>query len=371
MLGGVIPDKVWRLRSWGWLCVGTVVAVCAIGGVGVLGAQVVVAPADQSAASGGSLPQAPEPQGRMPGTISGVVRDVNGDVVPGAHVRLVTGVSADAEAISDGAGQFEFGNIDPGPFTLIMTEEGMQPLTVTGRMRSGEQYEMPAKVAMKIATANQTVEVTVTRQELAEDEIKQQEKQRVAGIVPNFFVSYNWKAVPLTSKQKFELGWHATIDPTHFIFSAIGAGISYADNAYPGYKGGWSRYGKLYGASLADSTTGTLIRGSVMPSIFHQDPRYFYKGRGTISSRFWYALSTAVRSRGDDGHWQISSGILADFASGAISNLYYAPSDRHGAALTFENGALGTVGVGVGHVIQEFVFKHFTPGLVHAKTPQP
>ena len=314
----------------------------------------------------GNLPSEPAPQSHMDGTIAGVVRDVTGAIVPGAHVRLVTAVSADVEAISDSGGEFEFGDIAPGLFTLIITEEGLAPVTVTGRMRAGEQYVMPP-VAMKIAAANQSVDVTVTREELAEDEIKQQEKQRVAGIVPNFFVSYNWKAEPLTAKQKFELGWHATLDPTHFIFAAIGAGVEYANNDYPGFGSGWSGYGKRYGAALADSTTGTMIRGSIMPAVFHQDPRYFYKGTGTVSSRFWYALSTAVRSRGDNGHWQVSSGILADFASGAISNLYYAPSDRHGAGLTFENGALGTVGVGVGHVVQEFVFKHFTPGLVHAK----
>jgi len=238
-------------------------------------------------------------------------------------------------------------------------------------MRPGEQYVMPATAQMKIATAKQSVDVTVTTQELAEDEIKEEEKQRVAGVIPNFFVSYNWKAEPLTAKQKFELGWKATLDPTHFIFSAAGAGIDYANNNFPGFGRGWSGYGKRYGASLADSTTGTMIRGSIMPAVFHQDPRYFYKGTGSVPSRFFYALSTAVRSRGDNGHWQVSSGILADFASGAISNLYYAPSDRHGAALTFENGALGTVGVGVGHVIQEFVFKHLTPGLVHAKVAEP
>jgi len=313
-----------------------------------------------------NLPVAPAPQGSVEGTISGVVRDVTGAIVPGAHVRLVTAVSADTEAVTDSAGEFAFERIEPGPFTLIVTEEGLATLTVTGKMRAGEQYVMPP-VAMKIAASSQSVDVTVTREELAEDEIKQEEKQRVVGIVPNFFVSYNWKAEPLTAKQKFELGWHATFDPTHFVFSAIGAGISYADNRYPGFGTGWSAFGKTYGASLADSTTATLLRGSIMPAVFHQDPRYFYKGTGTVKSRALYALSTAVRSRGDNGRWEVSGGILAGFAAGGISNLYYAPSDRHGVGLTFENGALNIVGVGVGHLLQEFLYKRFTPGLVHAK----
>ncbi len=310
--------------------------------------------------------EAPAAAGYSAGTISGVVKDVTGAIVPGAHVRLVTAVSSDTEAVTDSAGEFEFGGISPGPFTLVITEEGLATVTVTGSMRAGEQYVMPL-VPMKIAASNQSVDVTFTREELAEDEIKQQEKQRVVAIVPNFFVSYNWKAEPLTARQKFELGWHATFDPTHFLFSAVSAGISYAGNRYPGFGTGWPAYGKMYGASLADSTTETLMRGSIMPSLFHQDPRYFYKGTGTVKSRALYALSTAVRARGDNGRWEVSGGILAGFASGAISNLYYAPSDRHGAGLTLGNGALSIAGVGVGHLLQEFLYKRFTPGLVHAK----
>jgi hypothetical protein len=230
--------------------------------------------------------------------------------------------------------------------------------SVSGTLRPGEHLEMPP-VELRVATAMQTVDA-MTRGQIAEMEVKDEEKQRVFGVIPNFFVSYNWTAQPLTAKQKFELGWHATLDPTRFIFATIPAGIQQARGTYPGFDSGWAGYGERYGAILATATTSTLLRGSIMPAIFHQDPRYFYKGTGTIKARAFYAMSTAVRTRGDNGHWQVSSGILADFAAGAISNLYYAPSDRHGADLTLESGAISIGGVAIAHVMQEFLFKHVT-----------
>jgi hypothetical protein len=312
-----------------------------------------------------TLPEAPQVSGSKDGTITGVVKDIGGVEVAGAHVRLITSVSSDGEAVADESGAFKFEGVPPGPFSLIVQEQGLEPLTIRGEMKAGEAYVAPI-IALKIETANQSVDA-ITSTQLAELEIKEEEKQRVLAIVPNFFVSYNWKAQPLNARQKFELGLRATIDPVHFLFAAAAAGIEQADNRFPGYGCCWTGYGKRYGASLANSTTGTLLRGSVLPSVFHQDPRYFYKGTGTVKSRALYALSTTVITRGDNGRNQISSGILADFATGAVSNLYYPASDRHGAKLTFENGAIVMVGVAVGHLAQEFLFKKFTPSVRRAE----
>jgi hypothetical protein len=320
-----------------------------------------VAPASGNAA----LPEAPQAVSKAVGTISGTVKDIGGVEVAGAHVRLVTSVSSDREAVADASGFFRFETVTPGPFSLIVHEQGLEPLTIHGDMKAGEAYVAPP-IALKIETANQSVDA-ITSTQLAELEIKEAEKQRVFAVVPNFFVSYNWKAQPLSARQKFELALHATLDPTHFVFAAAAAGVQQARDTYPGFGSGPAAYGKRYGALVATTATGTMLRGAVLPSIFHQDPRYFYKGTGTVRSRVFYALSTVVITRGDNGRNQISSGILADFGTGAISNLYYPASDRHGAGLTFENGALVMVGVAVAHVAQEFLFKRFTPSVRKAE----
>jgi len=236
---------------------------------------------------------------------------------------------------------------------------GFAPQTVSGTLHSGEAYITPSNpLVPELDTA---VQVGVTRVEVAEDQIKVQEKQRVLGFVPNFYVSYVPNAVPLTSKQKFELAWKTTIDPITFVLTGVTAGEQQAQNTFPAYGQGAQGYGKRFGASYADITSATLIGSAILPSLLKQDPRYFYKGTGSVGSRFLYAIANAVICKGDNQHWQPNySGILGGMAAGGISNLYYPEKDR-GAALVFENTAIGTGATAVVNLFQEFVVRKLTP----------
>ena len=317
-----------------------------------------------------TLPDAPAPAGyaqanqtQSTGVIRGTVTDSDGALVAGALALLSnTPGSAQRTAVSDSGGRFQFDEVAAGEFRLTITAKGLAPGEAAGTLQPGAIYIIPT-ISLRIATANTEVTVSLaTQRAIAEEEVKTEEKQRVLAIVPNYFVTYDKNPMPLDAKQKFDLGWHVVLDPTHFLFSAIAAGIEQADDTFPGYGQNAAGYGQRYGADLATSTTSALLRGSVFPALLRQDPRYFYKGTGSDWARAKYALSTAVICKGDNGKWQTNySGILAGFASGGISNLYYAPSDRHGAGLTFENGALDIAGVAFGHLLQEFVFRRFTP----------
>src|SRR4029077_3501333 len=106
-------------------------------------------------------------------------------------------------------------NIAPGPFQLTITSAGFTTQLSSGILRPGESYTVP-QIALALATAVTEVRVVPSRVEVAEDQIKVQEKQRVLGVVPNFYVTYDQNAVPLTSKQKFELAWKTTVDPVTF-----------------------------------------------------------------------------------------------------------------------------------------------------------
>ena len=119
------------------------------------------------------------------------------------------------------------------------------------------------------------------------------------------------------------------------------AGAQQYRNVFPEYGSGIEGYGKRYGAAFANRVSATLLGRAVYPTIFDQDPRYFYKGKGTIGSRVLYAISTAVIARGDNGRWKPNySRVLGHFSAAAISNLYYPPSDR-GASLVVSNGLAG------------------------------
>ena len=115
------------------------------------------------------------------------------------------------------------------------------------------------------------------------------------------------------------------------------AGIEQANHTFKGYGLGAEGYGMRFGANYADGFDSDLIGGAILPSLFKQDPRYFYKGTGSVRSRVLYAIEAAVICRGDNGHRQFNySGILGGLAAGGISNLYYPAGDRSGVGVTFE-----------------------------------
>jgi hypothetical protein len=59
----------------------------------------------------------------------------------------------------------------------------------------------------------------LTQQEKAAQQVKQQEQQRIAGVVPNFNASYNEDAPPLSPKQKLHIAFHTAIDPVSFVIA--------------------------------------------------------------------------------------------------------------------------------------------------------
>ncbi len=309
---------------------------------------------------------------RLTGSINGTVVDATGAVVVGARIRLAReDQSPNQEIVSDENGQFSFAGIAPGSFQLTIVAAGFSPQTVSGVLSSGQVFVVPP-MALAIATSITEIRVVPHLSEEAQEEIREQEKQRVFGVIPNFYVTYVADAAPLTPKQKFELAWKTTVDPVTFGLNGAFAGIQQAHNDFSGYGQGAQGYAKRYGASYADLATDTFIGGAMLPSLLKQDPRYFYKGTGSKRSRILYAIANSVICKGDDGHWQANySGILGSIAAGGISNLYYPTQDRNGAALTFENALFGIGETAAANLLQEFVVRKLTPNVSNRQATQP
>jgi hypothetical protein len=277
-----------------------------------------------------------------------------------ALVNLVREASPQ-QVVSDQEGHFVLQAVAPGPFQLSVIAQGFAPQQRTGVLHPGESLDL-SEVPLPVASATTEVQVRFTNNEIAEEQLKVQETQRVLGVIPNFYVTYNPDALPLSSKQKFELAWKTGVDPVTLGASAVIAGVEQANNSYRGYGQGAQGYAKRYGASFTDSFVGVMVGGAILPALLKQDPRYFYKGTGSKRSRVLYALANAVICKGDNGRWQPDySGILGSLASGGISNLYYPASSRNGAWLTFENTFIGIGGSGIGNIFQEFVVRKLTP----------
>lgn|SRR6185312_3968859 len=292
------------------------------------------------------------------GSVSGNVIDVDGVPAAGALVTLTGEALAEKRQVTLGAdGRYSFVDVPVGKFSLVVTADGFAPAAASGVVLAGQDVPV-AQITLRVATANTDVEVNLSQKDLAEAEIRTEEKQRLFGFAPNFYVSYTFDAKPLTPKQKWELTWKSSLDPLTFVIVGGFAGIQQAENTIPEFGQGAAGYGKRYGTTYANVAIGNVLGGAVFPIIFRQDPRYFYKGVGTKKSRALYALSTAVIARGDNGKWQPAyAGILAEFAAGGISNAYYPAAERQGVGLTFANAGLGIAFTGVGNLFQEFFFR--------------
>lgn len=295
--------------------------------------------------------------------MAGTVVDQSGAVVTGARVKVTEGPSLSKEAVSDSDGQFSFTDLPPGSFQLTVTSAGFATQTLSGVLQPGEEKTLP-QIALNVGETLTEVQVGVTPVEVAEEQIKIEEKQRVLGFVPNFYVSYIPDAAPLNASQKFRLAFRTVVDPFTFLIVGATAAIEQGQNHFAEYGQGAEGYGKRYGANYADTVAGTLIGGAILPSLFKQDPRYFYKGTGSVPRRLAYAVANSVICKGDNRRWQPNySGVLGSLAAGGISNLYYPDQDRNGAGLTLENGAIGVASTAVSNVLQEFIVRKFTPKL--------
>jgi hypothetical protein len=308
------------------------------------------------------------------GSIHGLVVDRDGAAVVGARISLALDAStapSATETTSDSNGRFEFAGVLPGAFKLVVSSNGFAPRIVSGVLQPGESYDAQA-VALILAAAASDVQVTASQEEIAEAQIKIEETQRVLGVIPNFYVSYAPHPSPLTPKQKFELAWKTSIDPVSFLAAGAYAGVEQADDDFSGYGEGAQGYAERFGANYADNFIGGMIGSALLPSLLKQDPRYFYKGTGTIQSRVLYALVNSVVCKGDNGHWQANySGILGGLAAGGISNLYYPKSNRDGVTLTFENALAGIATGAAQNLFQEFVIRRLTPKLPNYGTSNP
>ena len=330
--------------------------------------------------SGSSLPDAPTPQvdvqsstaqAASTASVTGIVLDASGAAIPNAQVILThrDGVPLHT-LVSGGRGDFAFTNLPAGSFLVTVSAQGFAPYSSAEFTLSSDQsYEVPS-ITLSVASA--TTEITVRPTEvIAAEQIKAEEKQRLLGIVPNFYVSYAKNPAPLTSKQKFSLATHDTLDWTSWIGISAAAGIEQANNSFAGYGQGAAGYGKRWAAQFGDGRISDYMSHAVFASLLHQDPRYFYQGTGTKKSRLIHALSSSFIARGDSGkNMPNYSYLLGAMTAGALSNAYYPHADR-GASLVFVNSFIGIAGRSGGAVVQEFLGKKLTKNASKSANAQP
>jgi hypothetical protein len=294
----------------------------------------------------------------QPGIIMGTITDVNDTPVPGASVAVQGLDSNEVGSVTTNEnGFFEIRDVEPGrPYQVNVRAAGFaewdSPMVT---LDPGQSEILDAKLRIEgVQTA-----VTVTPEssdEIATQQVKAQERQRGFVIIPNFYAVYVPNPAPLNARLKFRLALRVARDPFTFAGVAMVAGIGQATN-HPDYAQGAKGYGQRFAANYANSLTDIMLTGVILPSLLHQDPRYFYKGTGTRKARAAHVVYSLIVSRGDNGHLQPNySQLGGDLMSAAISNLYY-PRANRGAGLVFQGFATFTVEHLAVRMLDEFVFR--------------
>ncbi|MGB8862830.1 MAG: carboxypeptidase-like regulatory domain-containing protein [Candidatus Sulfotelmatobacter sp.] len=315
-----------------------------------LGGVIVAVPASAQSAEG--------PNTRT-GRILGAVVDTSDDPIPGATVFLQgpTGDRLTVVTKDDGAFVFEQAPAEIA-YQVTVTAEGFADWSSSVTVEPGQDKTL-TDVKLRILAVQRAVTVSYSEKEVAAQQLKAEEQQRVLGFIPNVYVVYEPHPEPLTTRMKFALAYKDLTHPVFFARTAAWAGVEQAAGLrnYPQNLRG---YGDRLGTGLADGATEGLIGNAVLPSLLHQDPRYFYQGSGTKKSRALHAILAPFICKGDKGKTQPNYSTWGgDLISSSIALSYYPSSDRNA------HHVFGNFGIGMGlHVAgglaQEFILSKFT-----------
>jgi hypothetical protein len=292
------------------------------------------------------------------GMIVGTVTDINDSPVPRASVALQGNDAGDVRSVAtNDNGFFEIRGVEPGrSYRVIIRAAGFAEWDSPVVTLEPGQSKILDVSKLQIEEVQTAVIVTPeSTEQMAIEQVKTEEKQRGFGILPNFYAVYTPTPAPLNAKLRFRLALRLAIDPFTLGGVAALAGIGQAAN-HPQYVQGAKGYAERYGANYANSVTAFMFDGAILPTLLHQDPRYFYKGTGSTGSRVVHALTSLLVAKGDNGRLQPNySSLGGDMAAAAIANLYY-PKQERGVGL-FLNGFAVDSAIHIGvRMLDEFAF---------------
>ena len=294
-------------------------------------------------------------------SVNGTVLDDSGAILPGAKAEIETTAhdgSRTATAGEDAA--FQFDGLKPNvAYVVTVSADGTSTWKSEPIILQPGQSLTLNDIHLRVEVVD-SITVFASQGQIAAAQVQLETQQRMFGFVPNFYTVYDGaNAVPLTPKLKFQLALRTSIDPVTITGVGFMAGIKQAAKT-PNYQMGAAGYGQRFGVTAATKLSDILIGAAVLPSLFHQDPRYFYQGGGSTHSRLMHALSYAFITRGDNGHRQFNiSSIGGNLAESAVETACYPQANRDAARFGAEV-ALATAERTLSAIAQEFILPRFS-----------
>jgi hypothetical protein len=312
-------------------------------------------------------PQEPTTGSAPQGVVQGRVLDEAGAEVAATPVKLKCETGESHTTNTDAEGNYSFSALPAGEFALTVTAPGFAAFTNPRILLAAGQTVQLADITLHVAATSSHADVIASKRDVAEAQMQSEVKQRLIGFLPNYYVVYFKDPVPLTAGQKMRLAFRLAIDPVNVGIDAAQAAAQTNSEDYKEYGTGAEGFSKRFAAAYADDFIGTVIGSGLINALLRQDPRYYYKGTGTVRSRVLYALSWSFRCKGDNGNWQLNySALLGHMATASISNLYYPKAISNSPGETAKYSALGLASESVNALLQEFLFKKLT---THSNEP--
>lgn len=126
--------------------------------------------------------------------------------------------------------------------------------------------------------------------------------KRVLGVLPNYRTAQLTADYhPITPKQKMTIAFKDSFDYPLLGLAAVYAAFYQLEDTHPQFGQGFKGYLRRFGTSYCDQVVGNMLTEGILPSAFHEDPRYFRLGEGTTRHRTVYALTRIFVTRTDSG----------------------------------------------------------------------
>ena len=151
------------------------------------------------------------------------------------------------------------------------------------------------------------------------------EDKRIFGVLPNYRTAEASRPfAPLTARQKFTIAFKDSFDWPVYPTAAAFATLYQLENQNPSFGQGMSGYATRVAAAYGDQMVGNMMTEGIVPSLLHQDPRYFRLGEGSVRSRARYALTRIFVARTDSGRNTFNFAEWGGNAAAvALSNAWY------------------------------------------------
>jgi hypothetical protein len=188
------------------------------------------------------------------------------------------------------------------------------------------------------------------------DNSEGKQTKRMLWVVPNFAaVDANKQLPPMSTREKFVLAAKdSVVDYSSYTWAGLLAGQAMALNSDPELGHGIAGYGRYYWRTFTDGVSGTFFTEAIVPTIAHEDPRYYTMEKGGFFRRTGYAISRAFVTKTDSGGTRFNfSEVVGNALEAGLSNAYYPPEER-GLSQTAQNWGTQMESAVLNHIFQEF-----------------